>query len=271
MKIPKPINETQRRYNALCDLGGGQGGGPARTRVQELLHESGELLNDMGHEEIFENLAALSDRNPWHVCFAMGLTWGHLARGGAPFMEAAVNLLEDWNQDDLDVARSYGNERGPDPIEQSLMGGHLLFSRVRLPDQLPETLSQYVRAQNRWLGGVISPDRPRYIGSWNSTAMFMVALFSNLPLVAQMQNTEVMLPPGGPVFRALTTLHRGHLLNSPPSGNELDDEAYEPGSIYVNNDLFRELHVGHEGWSVLDVHSGLYMLGTNFAASNNWF
>jgi len=32
-----------------CGLGGGRGGGPARTRVQELLREGGQALNCIAH------------------------------------------------------------------------------------------------------------------------------------------------------------------------------------------------------------------------------
>ena len=61
------------------------------------------------------------------------------------------------------------------------------------------------------------------------------------------------------------------MLSRPPSGSELDDEAFEPGAIYEKNVLFEEIHRGHAGWNLLDVHSGLYMLGTRFAGSGNWF
>ncbi|MBB4199725.1 hypothetical protein GGD83_003546 [Rhodoblastus sphagnicola] len=72
-EISKPINETQRQFNALCKLGGGMRGGPARTRVQSLLRDSGKSLNNIAYREIQKMLTDLPDRNPWHVCFAVGL------------------------------------------------------------------------------------------------------------------------------------------------------------------------------------------------------
>ena len=38
MKISNPANNLQKEFNALCDKGGGIKGGPARTKVQELLN-----------------------------------------------------------------------------------------------------------------------------------------------------------------------------------------------------------------------------------------
>lgn len=271
MLIPKPINDTQRLYNRLCELGGGRGGGPARTKVEALLRESGQALNRIAHREITAHLAEYPEASPWHVCFAVGLSWGHLAQLHPEFTGAAVRLLSDWNDDDLRIARRFSNERGPEPIEQSLRGGNMLFARVTLPPALPASLARHNAAQQRWLGRIISPDRPRYIGSWNATAMFMVALFSDAALAARLTTAEVLLPPGGPIFAGLAMLHRANVLPRPPSGSDLDDEAFEPGSIYENNKLFEELHRGQPGWNLLDVHSGLYMLGTRLAESDGWF
>ena len=59
-------------------------------------------------------------------------------------------------------------------------------SAATLPVTLPNTLGRYRRAQDRWLGPIISPERPRFIGSWNATAMFMIALFSDPVRAAQL-------------------------------------------------------------------------------------
>lgn len=271
MAISKPLNETQRRFNDLCKLGGGVKGGPARTKVQELLHWSGQSLNAFAHKEISAMLDEFSDRNPWHVCFAVGLCWGRLARFERDFVEAAVNLLEEWNTADLKAARTFHRERGPEPIEQSLAGGNAMFASTVMPKTLPSDFKGYGRAQERWLSRILGKDRPKYIGSWNATAMFMVALFSNKALADTLTTPEVMLPPGGPMYNALSILHETHVLSKKPAGNELDDQAFEPGAIYENNALFAELLRGRSGWSLLDVHSGLYMLGTRLAESDGWF
>ncbi|MBX7201260.1 MAG: hypothetical protein K1X51_17975 [Rhodospirillaceae bacterium] len=63
----------------------------------------------------------------------------------------------------------------------------------------------------------------------------------------------------------------GRDLSRKPSGSARDDEAFEPGSIYENNELMEDRLKGHAGWSMLDVHSDLYMPGTNFAPSDKWF
>jgi hypothetical protein len=270
MLIYKPLNQTQERFNALCTLGGGKGGGPARTKVQALLSQSGKQLNQLAYKEIAEHLTEFSDRNPWHICFAVALSWGHLARLDPAFTDAATNVLANWNDADLKVARKFHYERGPEPIEQSLRGAYTLFQRVKLPDKLPTTLKQCGDAQQRWIGQVIGPHRPPYIGSWNATAMFMVALFANPALAAGLIKPEVLLPPGGPIFGGLSILYNANILAHKPAGSELDDQAFEPGALYENNALFEEIHKGHAGWHLIDVHSGIYLLGTRLPESAKW-
>lgn len=272
MKIANPLNAVQVEFNELCDKGGGAGGGPARTKVQELLFQGSKKLNIMAFDEISLHLKTFSSANPWHVCFAVGLGWGHLAKIDEDFTAAAIEVLTDLDPAALSVAKTFHLERGPTPIEQSLRGGYLMFQRVKLPPGLPDDLKKIGTAQQRWLSPILSPtiERPKYIGSWNSTAMFMVALFSKPALAATLTNPEVLLPPGGPIFNGLKILHKAKILKNPPFGNELDDEAFEPGSIYLNNDLMAELLQGRSGWSMIDVHSGLYMLGTRYPASKGW-
>ncbi len=272
MKISNPLNQVQVTFNELCDKGGGPEGGPPRTKVQELLHQGSKKLNSMAYDEITSHLAAFPKANPWHVCFAVGVSWGHLARIDEDFTGAAIQALSDLDLTALNFAKTFHLERGPMPIEQSLRGGYLMFQRVKLPENLPEDLRMIGRAQERWLSPLVSPsiDRPKYIGSWNATAMFMVALFSKPNLASNLTNREVMLPPGGPIFTGLKSLFKAKVLKTPPSGNELDDEAFEPGSIYENNALMADLLAGRSGWSMIDVHSGLYMLGTRYPASKHW-
>jgi hypothetical protein len=73
----KAVNVTQTQFLSLYELGGGPGGGPARSKVQHLLRESGKKLNEFAYEQIGQQIIALTDRNPWHVCFAVGMSWGH--------------------------------------------------------------------------------------------------------------------------------------------------------------------------------------------------
>lgn len=268
--FPKPLNDAQREFRELCEAGGGRNGGPPRTKVQQLLRAAGKSLNAFGYDEIGSHLKALPDHNPWHVCFAVGMSWGHLAKLDITFTEAAANLMSDWNSSDLQTACSYHMERGPQPIHDSLSGAYQLFQMVKLPDALPDNLKSIGRAQERWLTPILSPQRPKYIGSWNATAMFMVALFAQPTLASTMVDRSVMLPPGGPIYNALHLLHRAHMLPKPPAGSELDDQAFEPGAIYENNATMEDLLKGLPDWSMIDLHSGLYMLGTRYPLSNQW-
>ena len=269
--IAKPVNDTQRVFNELCEKGGGVRGGPARPKVLELLRDSGKRLNALAFKEMEEHLSAFPDANPWHVCYAVGLSWGHLAHLDLAFTQAVVDLLGDWNDADLKVARSFHMERGPEPIAQSLSGAHILFGKVTLPNELPSTLPQLARAQERWLSPVLNPkERPPYIGAWNGTAMFMTALFAQPALASAHVSPPPMLPPGGPIHAGLSLLHRCGILSAAPAGSELDDAAFEPGAIYENNGLFAELCKQRPDWSLVDVHSGVYMLGTKHPHSGTW-
>lgn len=244
--IPNPTNEIQVRFNELCEQGGGRKGGPVKREVQLLLRDGGRRLNVIGYRDAQQNLHEYSGYNPWHVCFALGLCWGHLARTDVHFVGAAVRLLQAWNSDDLKLARSFQ------------------------PPQLPGTLKALSDLQNRWLSPILSANRPRYIGSWNATAMFTMALFAQPRLAATMTDPGPMLPPGGPVVFGLTLLHRSHLLSRKPEGNALDEADAWPSSLYLNNTLFTEIRSGLDDWSLIDVHSGIYMLGTRSPESNSW-
>lgn|GEM_PF-1169225 len=269
--ISKPVNDLQRQFNELCEKGGGVKGGPVRGKTLELLKFYGQTLNQGASEEIQEHLAAFPDANPWHVCFALGLCWGHLAKVDLTFTEAAIGALEHVNDDDLKTAGGFHLERGPEPIINSLKGGHALFQKVVLPPSLPDTLDRMDRAQQRWLAPVVHPtDRPAYIGSWNATAMFMTALFSNPTLAATQMEPKPVLPPGGPIFIGLSILHDAGLVTTAPDTAGIDGNSFEPGVLYTNNALLQSLLAGCTGWSLTDVHSGVYLLGTRHHESDNW-
>lgn len=270
--VGKPVNDTQKTFNELCEKGGGVKGGPARGKVLELLRDSGQSINKIAVHEMSTHLKSLPDANPWFVCFAVALSWGHLAKLELAFSEAVVNVLSDWNTPNLNFAKSFHLERGPEPIMQSLSSAHMLFNKVTMPDQLPTTLEQLARAQDRWLSPILSPkERPPYMGAWNATAMFMTALFAQPKLAATHLAPPPMLPPGGPIFAGLMLLFRVGVLSKAPVGSPLDDAAFEPGVIYENNDLLAELCKQLVGWSLIDVHSGVYMLGTRDPRSATWF
>lgn len=269
--ISKPINPTQIAFNKLCENGGGQKGGPPRSSTIALLKSSGRDLNRLATGEIADHMAKLPGRNPWHICFAIGMSWGHLAQLHSGFTAAVCNVLENWNASDLKEAASYHMERGRMPIEQSLMGAYNLFSRVKLPEELPDDLVRLARAQERWLSPINNPkERPPYIGAWNATAMFMAALFAQPGLAATHKDASPTLPPAGPIYRGLMLLHQAGILSKKPSGGDLDDAGFEPGIIYENNGLLAELCKNDAELCMIDIHSGVYMLGTRHPLSASW-
>ncbi len=270
--ISTPINELQREFNLLCEKGGGVRGGPVRGKTLERLKHYGQTLNRGATEEVQEHLARFPDANPWHVCFALGLCWGHLAKVDLTFTEAVVGCLEHLNDTDLKTAGSFHLERGPEPIINSIKGGYALFELVQLPETLPTTLVSLGRAQERWLSPILNPKlRPPYIGSWNATAMFMTALFAQPTLAATQTEPTPILPPGGPIFAGLNILHQAGLTPTKPDiADDLDGRGFEPGVLYANNDLLADLLRGCTWLSLTDVHSGVYLLGTRHPHSDNW-
>lgn len=272
MKISGAINDIQKEYNSLCDKGGGVGGGPNIQSVYDLIKHAGRKLNNLGHQEITRHLESFPGHNPWHICFAMGLCWGHLAKDELTYMEAALGALDNLNQVDLNTAKSHHYERGSEPVEKSLIGGHQMFADVLLPDTIPNDLNKLRRVQERWLSRILikSKPKPSYIGSWNATAMFLVAIFSMPKLWDEFIDQIVLMPPNGPVYRALSYLKSGNVIKNKPAGSELDDSAFEPGALYENNSIMAELITPTSGLNMIDVHSGLYMLGTKYRHSNQW-
>ncbi|MFN3626742.1 MAG: hypothetical protein ACK4S3_02550 [Parvibaculum sp.] len=269
--IGTPINDVQREFNALCVKGGGVGGGPVWGKTLELLKSAGQSLNTGASEEIQAHLDAFPNANPWHVCFALGLCWGHLARVHLDFTKAVIACLEDINDDDLKMAGEFCLERGPAPVVNSIKGAYTLFNMVTLPATLPTSLKSLGRAQERWLSPILTPSiRPPYIGSWNATAMFMTALFANPALAATQLEPTPILPPGGPIFAGLALLHQGCLLKTPPDRADIDGAGFEPGVLYANNALLANLLQGATNWSMTDVHSGVYLLGTRHPHSQSW-
>src|SRR5262249_36872397 len=132
---------------------------------------------------------------------------------------------------------------------------------AKLPSTLPNTLAELHKAQERWVGPLLTASgqrtRPRYIGNWNAVAMFMAALFAQPELARSLREPGPVLPSGGPTYLGLKLLHKAHVITSPPAGLEFDDKSYEPSVLYDNNGLFAELRRGPLDWSLVDVHSGL--------------
>lgn len=264
MKAPisNPLNPVQKHFNQICEEGGGPGGGPTRDKVVNLLHYAGTTTNGAEYGEIAKHMTEFEDRNPWHVCFVLGLPWGHFAKWDLDFTDAATRCLANWNDTDLKTAKSLYGYKGPDVIEYALRGGYMMFETVRLPEELPADLDALAKVQQRWFGRVLAPDRPAYIGAWNATAMFMMAIFAQPSLAEKLTDRTVLLPPSGAVNVGLSRLHHAKFINEGPDGSSLDDAAFEPGVLYKNNELFERVRRGRDDWSLLDVHSGLYILGT---------
>ncbi len=102
------------------------------------------------------------------------------------------------------------------------------------------------------------------MGSWNATGMFKMALFQNPDLAAHLRDDTVYLPSGGPLDAGLRKLYGCGLLSEPPPAR--GEDSFDPLAITASNRLLLEIHSGWDGWSLLDTHSGVYMLGCRLPA-----
>lgn len=98
----------------------------------------------------------------------------------------------------------------------------------------------------------------------------MTALFAMPALANTLIANDVLLPPGGPISVGLSLLHQAHVIKHPPA-IKLDEGEVELGAIAEDNGSFVDVRAGLADWSLIDVHSGLYMLGTRLPQSKQWF
>ena len=146
--MARPINETQRRFSVLCAHGGGAKGGPVKHKVLELLRATGQEVNRFAYTQTRQHFAAYATANPWHVCFAVGLAWGHLARLDVAFTGHVVDALTELNDQDLQAACRFHLERGPEPIRKSLLGAYSFLKRSCCPLPCPTIWSSCGRRSN---------------------------------------------------------------------------------------------------------------------------
>jgi hypothetical protein len=267
--IGQPVNALQDVFNELCLKGGGQKGGPARTRVQQAIREYGQLLNSSAYDQMAEAFEWVPDANPWHVTFAMGLCWGTIAKHEQAFFVAAVGAIAEWNDRDRGEAVRYHLEKGADLLEGSLRSAYRLFEATPLPDTLPDTLENLGKRQDRWLRSV-SEINPAYIGPWNSLALFMCALFAQPDLAKTMRVARPLLPPGGPITKGLSLLHKAGIINAPPNTQDDDERAAAIGAAVEDNALMQDILRGLDDCSMVDIHTGIYLLGTGDRRSRKW-
>ncbi len=116
-----------------------------------------------------------STKNPWHVCFSVSLAWGHLANLDFRLTEAVTEFLK--------RATAFGLIALPnfilsaDPM-QSVTIGECVSNLQQHPtsDEIPDSLERIKNCEKDGLERFLGPPRVPYMGSWNSVALFMVAL-----------------------------------------------------------------------------------------------
>lgn len=267
MLIRKPINPTQHEYNELCRKGGGIKSGPARSRVLALLQASGAKINEGAHAELKSHLDAVGPGNPWYVFYALGLSWGHIAKHSEEFTAAAAAYLDHGAPSDLARAQEFYTERGREPIKNSLESGRILLQAATfIPVGVPSEIGQLADIQRKWNPLCFGPRKIPWIGKWNGTSMFLVALLSSPALWKMLKDGTVLLPSGGPISTGLELMHAAHLISARPDRLEPENNQDKLGSLSLDNGLMWELHKGLPSSNMVDIHSGLYELGTRSTA-----
>ena len=269
--ISSPLNECQRQFNELCKKGGGRKGGPARTKVQQLVRDEGKLLNQSAYDEVSHALTVASASNPWHVLFAIGLCWGEMARYSDKYLLAAVAAIASWNDMDRAEATKHYTQKGHELLEGSLRSASVVFEKLGTTlSAIPETIEEHNKLQGRWFTR-LNALNPSYIGPWNATALFMVALFARPKLAQTMKTLGPVLPSGGPISRALNLLYQVGVTNHPAQALEDDVRLSALAGATADNGTMQELIVGMSDCSMVDMHSGLYMLGSRDPRSATYF
>ena len=262
--ITTPINDCQTEYNELCRLGGGPRGGPVRQRVADLLRRAGHELNGWLQADTTAALQRLRDVNPWHLCYAIALVWGRFAKHESDFVDAAARLMSDWNDRLLTEALRHYRELGPDSLEGSLRSGYAAFAEAEglLPRAIPTDAAALRRVQEGWFGLLLSREhRFAYIGNWNGVALFMVALFAHNSLRGDRNLGGVILPSGGPIIQGLRVLYDDGVVAEAPAGHEAE-ESLDPAQLFLLQGQMVALARDCRDADPLDMHSGLYQLGT---------
>jgi hypothetical protein len=180
--------------------------------------------------------------------------------------------LHEYNDADRIEAQKFQNSAS---LIGSLKGGYDLFSSIedKLP-KLPTTLHLLIKAQDDWLKEIIRNTRNARsigIGNWNATAMFMVALLLQPDLATSQIEPRPLLPAVGPIDYGLELLARAKLVGKRSAKVGGRGSQFDLGFLQENNSRLADLlKKGGPGWSMMDVHDGVYLLGTKNKLSMNF-
>jgi hypothetical protein len=194
-----------------------------------------------------------------------------MAKYSDRYLRAAVGAISHWNDDDRRAAIEHFTQKGSELLEGSLRSAYVVFEALPASfDAVPSSLDRLVKLQNRWFAKLNALEPP-YIGPWNATALFMVSLFAQPELAGQMTTMGPILPSGGPISRALNILYQDHLTERGAQALEDDVRLGGLGGAAADNGTMQDLIRGLNGTSMVDIHSGLYMLGTRDVRSETYF
>jgi hypothetical protein len=228
-------------------------------------------LNSNAYSEVASALNTGDECNPWHVFFALGLCWGEMARYSDRYLLAAVGAISSWNDADRGEATKHCTQKGHELLEGSLRSASVVFDQIGTAlSTIPETLEEHNKLQGRWFRR-LNALNPSYIGPWNATALFMVALFARPTLAKTMRTLGPILPSGGPISRALNLLYQVGVTNHGAQSLEDDVRFSALAGATADNGTMQELIVGMGDCSMVDMHSGLYMLGSRDPRSDSYF
>lgn len=262
--ISKPLNRIQRDWNALVHDASAENRKIGRSELHRLLITKSRPHTDFAINEMQSQLGELHKYNPWHVLYALGLAWGHFASLDIGFTSEAVEAIATGSPTATAAACKYHLERGPDGIERSLRGARQLFALVPPPATIPDNIRSLARLQQRFYGPSLRAEtRPYGVGGWNATALILMALFARPDLADQLKSSDILMPPSGTISAALALLHRASLVSQRPL-ETLSEDAFDAAATAANTVLMVEVVSGLTSGSIVEVHNGLWLLGTRF-------
>ena len=258
MPISNPgNNKWKQRYNELC----GTSGKPPRSHVVELLCEAGRWFNeDVLETEVQATFEEFNSSNPWHLSFVVGVAWGQYAKKKTSFYEPALKWLSGRDENALSQAKTENKRSEADALGQCLRSGFRIFETMNLPDTIPTSLDELQQLQLKWIDRVPKLGLPQ-IGDWNFSALFMVMLFDESSRWKQLMDTTILLPLGGPVGNFLHTLVADDVIDEGPWSKRAVEEKIDPGKLFLCQKVMEDLLGGREDRSLVDIHSGLYVMG----------
>lgn len=235
-----------------------------------LLLDAGGDLNANGARQLQEYLTGIPFEDLHIGWFVAGIAWGRDAEDSREFVLSAVQAIKSSKPKDHKRAMRFALAGRHRRLENLLRAGRQIVLQERHPCPISaiEELNEY--QQRLFKALQLLPD-VQGIGNWNLGAMFFCAALSDPQWRVEMNKARPRLPMSAPIFHSMEQLYSLRVLSRQPNYNPWrpKDSSY-PEALYSNNALLEELCQKLGTSRILDIHSGLYLLGTRNVDANSW-